>query len=81
MSNLVTNGAEHMREDTSINFYFGTPPKIRTIRGPSPLLGPQHPPFPLVNGVSSLYHQQTKNLLVSYSPKKPGFFQATVEGL
>ncbi|MFD9459545.1 hypothetical protein [Streptomyces sp. NPDC060027] len=29
---------------------------------------------PLVNGVSSLYHQQTKNLLVSYSPKKLGFF-------
>ncbi|WP_158690511.1 hypothetical protein [Streptomyces sp. 142MFCol3.1] len=23
---------------------------------------------------SSMYHQQTKNLLVSYSPKKPGFF-------
>ncbi|MEU7292950.1 hypothetical protein AB0A76_07050 [Streptomyces exfoliatus] len=21
------------------------------------------------------YHQQTNNLLVSYSPKKPGFFQ------
>ncbi len=23
-----------------------------------------------------MYHQQTKNLLVSYSPKKLGFFQS-----
>jgi len=22
-----------------------------------------------------MYHQQTKNILQSYSPKKPGFFQ------
>ncbi|MBB5809345.1 hypothetical protein HNR72_000373 [Streptomyces collinus] len=26
------------------------------------------------SGVPSPYHKQTKNLLVSYSPKKPGFF-------
>ncbi|WP_407288847.1 hypothetical protein [Streptomyces sp. BP-8] len=29
---------------------------------------------PCINGLPLLYHQQTKNLLVSYSPKKPGFF-------
>ncbi|MFE0184452.1 hypothetical protein [Streptomyces olivaceus] len=28
----------------------------------------------LVNGLHRLYHQQTKNPLVSYSPKKLGFF-------
>lgn len=28
----------------------------------------------------SVYHQQTKNLLVSYSPKKLGFFQAQRNG-
>jgi hypothetical protein len=27
-----------------------------------------------VMGMQRLYHQQTKNLLVSYSPKKLGFF-------
>lgn len=30
--------------------------------------------------VHLLYHQQTKNLLVSYSPKELGFFQATGRG-
>lgn len=27
------------------------------------------------------YHHETKNLLVSYSPKRPGFFQATEKGI
>jgi hypothetical protein len=27
-----------------------------------------------------VYHQQTKNLLVSYSPKKLGFFYVEKEG-
>jgi hypothetical protein len=31
-------------------------------------------PFPQFRGSQALYHQQTKNLLVSYSPKKLGFF-------
>jgi hypothetical protein len=30
--------------------------------------------FPQVNKLLSAHHEQTKNLLVSYSPKKPGFF-------
>jgi len=30
--------------------------------------------FSQVSSRSGLYHQQTKNLLVSYSPKKLGFF-------
>ena len=52
----------------------GPPPKIRTIHGPTPPLTPQDLLFPQVNEVYSLYHQQTKNLLVSYSAKKLGFF-------
>jgi hypothetical protein len=31
-------------------------------------------PIPQVTGPWELYRQQTKNLLVSYSPKKLGFF-------
>ncbi|MFF1844037.1 hypothetical protein ACFVW9_20115 [Streptomyces sp. NPDC058217] len=31
-------------------------------------------PFAQVSAVLPLYHQQTKNLLVSYSPKKLGLF-------
>ncbi|WP_445525948.1 hypothetical protein [Streptomyces cyslabdanicus] len=35
---------------------------------------PSHSAFVLVRAVHMVYHQQTKNLLVSYSPKKLGFF-------
>ena len=31
-------------------------------------------PLPRSEATVSAYHQQTKNLLVSYSPKKLGFF-------
>lgn len=46
---------------------------IRTIPGPIPP-EPREAPFAQVSAVLPLYHQQTKNLLVSYSPKKPGLF-------
>ncbi|GLV95091.1 hypothetical protein Slala04_65440 [Streptomyces lavendulae subsp. lavendulae] len=48
--------------------------KIRTIPGPAPAREPHQLSFPLVRWVQSLYHQETKNLLVSYSPKRLGFF-------
>lgn len=48
--------------------------KIRTIPGPAHRLMARGAPFPLANRAQILYHQQTKNLLVSYSPKKLGFF-------
>lgn len=34
----------------------------------------------LVRAMQMVYHQQTKNLLVSYSPKKLGFFYVEKEG-
>ncbi len=51
-----------------------SPPKIRTIRGPGGGNLAQRPPLWLVSLVRRLYRQQTKNFLVSYSPKKIGFF-------
>jgi hypothetical protein len=44
-------------------------PEIRTRYGPTPLQGPQPSPFPLVNGVSSLYHQRTRNLLAGMASR------------
>ncbi|MEV7959474.1 hypothetical protein [Streptomyces sp. NPDC088141] len=44
------------------------------MRGPVPHDLLPRSPFVLVRGVRPPYHQQTKNLLVSYSPKKLGFF-------
>ncbi|GLP64174.1 hypothetical protein TUSST3_07940 [Streptomyces sp. TUS-ST3] len=49
-------------------------PKIRTTCGPAPANLSPTLSFTLVKAVRMLYHQQTKNLLVSYSPKKLGFF-------
>ncbi|WP_319191764.1 hypothetical protein [Streptomyces sp. DK15] len=34
----------------------------------------QNTRFPWSIAIQPLYHQQTKNLLVSYSPKRLGFF-------
>ncbi len=48
--------------------------KIWTIRGPASVQPSIWLPFVLVSDLRGLYHQQTKNLLVSYSPKKLGFF-------
>ncbi|WP_405577962.1 hypothetical protein [Streptomyces sp. NBC_01190] len=48
--------------------------KIRTRSGPTAPTAPEIHAFPQVTGRCGLYHQQTKNLLVSYSPKKLGFF-------
>ncbi|MEV0504569.1 hypothetical protein AB0I84_44255 [Streptomyces spectabilis] len=48
--------------------------KIRTILGPPSANSPTNYAFTLVEGMQWLYSQQTKNLLVSYSPKKLGFF-------
>ncbi|MGO4632139.1 hypothetical protein AB4225_14515 [Streptomyces sp. 2RAF24] len=48
--------------------------KIRTISGPRSGIATEKPTFVLVRKMPSLYRQQTKNLLVSYSPKKLGFF-------
>lgn len=53
--------------------------KIRTIPGPAvPATSPPLP-YPQVSELLALYHQQTKNLLVSYSPKKLGFFSGHEE--
>ncbi len=46
--------------------------KIRTIPGPAIPPEPREAPFAQVSAVLPLYHQQTKNLLVSYSAKKRG---------
>ncbi|MGW2899607.1 transposase [Streptomyces sp. NPDC001212] len=46
----------------------------RTIPGPADVRRAAHRTFSLVTSMSTMYHQQTKNLLVSYSPKKLGFF-------
>ncbi|MFF1605297.1 hypothetical protein ACFVYV_49500 [Streptomyces mirabilis] len=54
--------------------------KIRTIPGPAILPKPRRALFALVSDALPLYHQQTKNLLVSYSPKKLGFFSVEKEG-
>ena len=51
-----------------------SPTKIRTIRGPEPANSPTDGTFIQVRRMQRLYHQQTKNLLVAYSPKKLGFF-------
>ncbi|MFJ3334367.1 hypothetical protein [Streptomyces sp. NPDC086766] len=51
-----------------------TDAKIRTIPGPRSAHVPPHGTFALVRAERTVYHQQTKNLLVSYSPKKLGFF-------
>ncbi|WP_405764333.1 hypothetical protein OHU34_02370 [Streptomyces sp. NBC_00080] len=50
--------------------------KIRTIPGPAIMPKPQRAVFALVSDPLALYQQQTKNLLVRYSPTKPSFFQA-----
>jgi hypothetical protein len=47
--------------------------KIRAIRGPPSRPSHQRYPLSQVDGVSDVYHQQTKNVLCSYSPKKLGF--------
>ncbi len=49
--------------------------KIRAISGPAVPPKPRQTPLALVSDALPLYHQRTKNLLVSYSPKKFGFFQ------
>ncbi|MFB6782854.1 hypothetical protein ACFCX0_37235 [Streptomyces sp. NPDC056352] len=43
---------------------------------PGPAVPARSPrlPYSRVSELLALYHQQTKNLLVSYSPKKLGFF-------
>ncbi|GHF01375.1 hypothetical protein [Streptomyces griseoluteus] len=46
----------------------------RTIPGPAAPPQSRRALFVLVSDVVPLYHQETKNLLVSYSPKKLGFF-------
>ncbi|MGW3061297.1 hypothetical protein ACWC98_36065, partial [Streptomyces goshikiensis] len=48
--------------------------EIRTTSGPDLAKESRLLPFCLVSIVPRLYHQETKNLLVSYSPKKLGFF-------
>ncbi|WP_406480360.1 hypothetical protein [Streptomyces sp. NBC_01615] len=48
--------------------------KIRTICGPEPVNSPIADAFAPVRAMPGLYRQQTKNLLVSYSPMKLGFF-------
>ncbi|WP_192583433.1 hypothetical protein [Streptomyces albicerus] len=48
--------------------------KIRTIYGPMTHHPSQKSLLQPVNDAQDSYHQQTKNLLVSYSPKKLGFF-------
>ncbi len=49
-------------------------PVIRTSTGPAQCPA-RSQPFPCrPEGLHMVYHQQTKNLLVSYSPKKLGFF-------
>jgi hypothetical protein len=47
--------------------------KIRTIPGPAIHLIPRRALFLLVSSIESLHHQQTKILLMPYSPKKLGF--------
>ncbi|WP_267881729.1 MULTISPECIES: hypothetical protein [unclassified Streptomyces] len=44
------------------------------MHGPAMRTLPSLMPFHLVSAMQDVYHQQTKNLLVSYSPKKLGFF-------
>jgi hypothetical protein len=48
--------------------------KIRTIPGPAILSKPRRALFALVSDALPVYHQQTKNILCSYSPQKLGFF-------
>ncbi len=48
--------------------------KTRTNSGPAPTREPRLLPFPRSARLQLLYHQQTKNILCSYSPKKLGFF-------
>ncbi|MDX3612187.1 hypothetical protein [Streptomyces europaeiscabiei] len=47
--------------------------KIRTMPGPTSAAHPPWSASPLVRDTLTAHHQQTKNLLVSYSPKKLGF--------
>ncbi|MGY3677835.1 hypothetical protein ACVWXU_001458 [Streptomyces sp. TE33382] len=49
--------------------------KIRTILGPDHHCLPRSKVFSLVKAMLFVHHQQTKSLLVSYSPKRLGFFQ------
>lgn len=49
--------------------------KIRTMPGPTSAAHLPCPASPLVRDMLTAYHQQTKNLLVSYSPRKLGFCQ------
>ncbi|WP_279614252.1 hypothetical protein [Streptomyces seoulensis] len=44
------------------------------MRGPTAQTQHPHASFPQFRDLELMYHQQTKNLLVSYSPKKLGFF-------
>jgi len=64
-----------MRAPDGRSAYVGSPPlKIRTSPGPVSRFPLRLRLIPLVNGLPTMYHQQTKSLLVSYSPKKLGFF-------
>ncbi|MGW4735415.1 hypothetical protein ACWEQC_40795 [Streptomyces shenzhenensis] len=48
--------------------------KIRAIPGSAVPARSPRLPYSQFSELLALYHQQTKNLLVSYSPKKLGFF-------
>lgn len=47
---------------------------IRTMFGPTSAQTPPHDALALVRPLQKPYHQQAMNLLVSYSPKRLGFF-------
>ncbi|WP_328921626.1 hypothetical protein [Streptomyces griseoaurantiacus] len=51
-----------------------TGPRSGPIPDQPPPRGRTNPRFPWSAWVQLLYYQQTKNLLVSYAPKKLGFF-------
>jgi hypothetical protein len=48
--------------------------KIRTSHGPARRQRTAYSPCVRLRAMKPLYHQQTMNLLVSYAPKKLGFF-------
>jgi hypothetical protein len=50
------------------------------MRGPTKPQRPPVTPSQQFRGSQALYHQQTKNLLVSYSSKKLGFFWTQKKG-
>ncbi|MFB6944093.1 hypothetical protein ACFCZY_24425 [Streptomyces sp. NPDC056237] len=54
--------------------------EIRTIPGPRSAQAPPHGTFALVRARRAVYHQQMKDPLVSYSPKKLGFFWTPKKG-